>query len=218
MALSLTTITGTVDFPGGATPARAFVRFQLASVDVSSPNVFVGASDFTVAANGTFSAQVQSTDGMDDRTLYEVTLHYFDQATGRDGVIHLGNIKVPEGDPVVLADLLPVRFPGGASSTHRVKRGDTISLGLQMLDRYNRRMRLSGITVSASMRLGGGAEIPFAVVIVDAALGLVEMTISAGISSSLALGAYDFDIKLSDGAHVGRTLTGTIIVDERVTS
>ena len=164
MAVSLTTITGSVEFPSGATPARAIVRFTLTDRGQNGSNIFLGMSEFPVASSGAFTAEVQHTDTMDEWVYYEVSLSYLDQSIARQVDRKLGLIKVPEsGGSVVLSNLLPITIPSNASSVHRVTRGDTISFGIQMLDHHNRPLDLTGYGISASMRQGDSQHRSFAV-------------------------------------------------------
>lgn len=217
MAVSLTTVTGNIEFPNGSTPARAVVRFRLTGADKNGGNVFLGVSEFTVANNGSFSAEVQHTDGMDERTFYEVTASYFDAAVGQQVNQLLGMVKVPQsGTSITLASILPVPVPSNASSVHRAKRGDTISFGIQMLDQYGKPLDLNGYSISASMRQGNN-RIGFSFTPVNRAQGRFDLSLAASVTAALELGSYDFDIKFSTGVRVSRTLTGTIIIDPEVT-
>ena len=218
MAVSLTTVTGNIEFPNGATPARAGVRFRLTGSDKNGGNLFLGVSEFTVESNGSFSADVQHTDGMDERTFYEVAASYFDASTGQQANQLLGVVKVPQSETsITLASILPVPVPSNASSVYRVKRGDTISLGIQMLDQFGKPMNLAEYSVSARMRKGDGPLVAFGFAWAARAAGRFELTLSASISAGLEPGPYDFDIKFSTGVRVSRTLTGTIIIDPEVT-
>lgn len=218
MAVSLTTVTGNIEFPNGSTPARAVVRFRLTGADKNGGNVFLGVSEFTVANNGSFSAEVQHTDGMDERTFYEVTASYFDAAVGQQVNQLLGMVKVPQsGTSITLASILPVPVPSNASSVHRAKRGDTISFGIQMLDQYGRPLDLTGYSISAAMRQGEGLLQNFQVTRVSNPNGRFDLTLPAESTAALPTGAYAFDIKFSNGVRVARTMTGTIILESEVT-
>lgn len=217
MAISLTTVTGTIEFPNGATPARASIGFRMTNRDMSGQNVFLGYSDFPIANNGSFSADVQTTDGMDDDTYYEVTVSYFDLTISRPATTCLGLVKVPASGPVTLDSILPIRIPSNSKNTYRVKRGDTIQFGIQMLDHHGVPMDLTGITVAARMRQGEGALQAFAFTWVDRPQGRFDLNLSATASASLPIGQHDFDIKFTDGVHVSRTMTGTIIIEPEVT-
>lgn len=218
MAVSLTTITGNVEFPTGTTPARASIRFRLTGPGANGGNVFLGQSAFVVQANGSFSAEVQHTESMDIRTYYEVSVSYFDGDTGRQVERALGLIKVPQSESAVtLASLLPTAIPSSASNVYRTKRGDTISFGIVMLDDHNRPLDLTGYSIAASMRQGDGPIRSFVVTRVSNPQGRFDLTLSAAVAAGLALGAHEFDIKFSTGGRVARTLTGTIIIEREVT-
>lgn len=218
MAVSLTTVTGTLEFPSGAAPARAVIRFRLIGPDKDGQNMFLGTSEFSVASSGSFSAAVQHTDNMAEQTFYEVTASYFNTESGQQVTRPLGIIKVPlSAESVTLGSLLPVKVPSDASNVHRVKRGDTIDLGLKMLDQYGRALDLTGFSIAASMRQGGGAPRALTVTRVSNPGGRFDLTLSASLSAALPLGPHDFDIKFSSGGRVSRTMTGTIIVEAEVT-
>lgn len=218
MAVSLTTVTGSIEYPSGATPARAVVRFRLTGADKNGGNVFMGVSEFPVASNGSFTAAVQHTDGMSERTFYEVIASYFDAAAGRQVDQLLGYVKVPQSsENVTLSGILPVQVPSSASSVHRVKRGDTISFGIVMLDQYGRPLDLTGYSISAAMRQGEGLRQNFQVTRVSNPNGRFDLTLPAGSTAALPTGAYAFDIKFSNGVRVARTMTGTIILEPEVT-
>lgn len=217
MAISLTTVAGTIEFPNGATPPRSSIGFRLTNRAANGSNVFLGYSEFIIAANGSFSADVQTTNGMPEDTYYEVTVSYFDLTLGRQTTAGLGLVKIPATGTVNLDSILPVRVPSNSKNAYRVKRGDTISFGLVMLDQYNRPLNLAGYSISARMRQGDGPLQSFSVTRVSNPEGRFDLTISASSSALLPLGPHDFDIKFSDGVHVSRTLTGTIIIDPEVT-
>lgn len=217
MAVSLTTVTGSIDFPNGSTPAQAVIRFRLTSRDSNGSNLFFGVSEFPVGSDGSFSAAVQTTDGMDERTFYEVTVAYFDGAAGQQSVYLLGLVKVPtSGSSVTLSSILPIVIPSGATSIYRTKRGDTISFGIVMQDQYGRPLNMTGFAISAGMRQGDAALVMFEVTSVSLVDGRFDVTLAAGLSGLLALGAHDFEIKISNGVRVVRTITGTIIVEQEV--
>lgn len=217
MAVSLTTVTGSIDFPNGSTPAQAVIRFRLTSRDSNGSNLFFGVSEFPVGSDGSFSAAVQTTDGMDERTFYEVTVAYFDGASGLQSVYSLGLVKVPgSGSSVALSSILPIIVPSGASSVYRTKRGDTISFGIVMQDQYGRPLNMTGFVIRAGMRQGSAEPVLFEVTNVALADGRFDVTLAAGLSSLLPFGAHDFEIKISNGVRVVRTMTGTVIVEQEI--
>lgn len=216
MAVTLTTVTGTMELPNGATPHRGRVIFTMTGWAKDAPHLFVaGSVDVAVASDGSFSAQLQSTDDLDVE--YDVVFSHVDLATSKDVSTQVGRILVPSSGPVTLASVLPVRIPGGASNQHRLKRGDTLSLAGICLDENGRRQNLSGISVSSALRGPDGATRSLVVTIVSAAAGEIEISLSAAQSALLPVGIHTMDVKFSSGVRVVRTLDAQITVEAEVT-
>lgn len=105
MALTLTTVTGIVDMPGGDTPVAARLIFELTGIAVHGGNIFVqGPQVFPVSASGSFSVQLQSTVGLG--VAYQVSVGYRVLDTGQDYIRRLGLALVPDTGPVQLTSIL----------------------------------------------------------------------------------------------------------------
>ncbi|HMT45505.1 MAG TPA: hypothetical protein PKE59_00160 [Novosphingobium sp.] len=216
MAVTLTTVTGSMELPDGTTPRLGRVIFTLTGWARNAPHLFVkGSVDVAAGADGSFSVSLQTTDDLDVE--YDVVFSHHDTSLNRDVSTPVGRILVPASGPVTLASLLPVRIPAGAKPEATFKRGDTINMGGQWLDGNDRPLDLTGLTLSCAMMGPDGVTRPLMLIVLDAAAGLTEITLAASDSAALPLGLHQIDVKLSSGARVSRTQTGFINIIEEIT-
>lgn len=110
MALTLTTVTGTVDLPTGDTPVAAQLIFTLTGWAKDGGNIFVeGPQMVAVDASGNFSVALQTTEDMP--VLYSVLVSYQVPSLGKEIISNLGTISVPASGPVTLGNLLAIPAP-----------------------------------------------------------------------------------------------------------
>lgn len=216
MAVTLTTVTGSMELPDGSTPRLGRVIFRMTGWAKDAPNLFVaGSVDVAVASNGSFSVDLQTTDDLDVE--YDVVFSHVDLATNSTVSNSVGRISVPSTGPVTLASLLPVRIPSDAGHEHRIKRGDTLSLPGICLDEKGLRQNLSGITLASSLLGPDGVVRSLAVTKTDQSAGEIEVSMSHSLTAALPLGVHQMDLKFSVGGRVSRTMSATLHVDQEVT-
>lgn len=216
MAVTLTTVTGSMELPDGSTPRLGRVIFTLTGWAKDAPHLFVqGSIDVAAAADGSFSVDLQTTDDLDVE--YDVVFFHHDLSSNREISTAVGRILVPSSGPVTLASLLPVRIPGGVTDSHRIKRGDSLSLPGICLDDHDRRQSLASITVASSLLGPDGVKRSLSVTKTDADQGEIEISMSPSMTTDLPLGPHQIDVKFSVGGRVKRTLTAIIHVDQEIT-
>lgn len=211
-----TQIAGPVRLPDGTIPAHGRVIFRPKNGGI------VGA---TTISGGPVVAPISGA-GMIDVELvgraggvpYTVTVEHWSEAENRLVTTMLPDV-VPTGaaGPFTLMDLVAVEIPRDARSEATWKRGDTINIGGQWIDEFGRPVDLTGMTVSAAMRGPDGITRPLTVHVSDAVKGMLEISMSAGLSAQLPLGPHAIDVKVTSGARVSRTQSGTINIDKEVT-
>lgn len=209
-----TNVAGPVLLPDGSSPMHGRVLFRLLSPIIGG-SVVASATVIAPITAGEIDVDLQAEAG---GTPYAVAVEHWSAAEGRLVTTPLPNV-VPTGaaGPVTLAQIAAVTVPASAGNEASWKRGDTISIGGQWLDEHGRPLNLSGLTIAAALRGPDGVVRALAAVLTDAASGLIEISMTAALSAALPLGAHAIDVKITNGARVSRTQTGTIHIIPEVT-
>lgn len=216
MAVTLTTVTGTLELPDGTTPHLGRVIFTMAGWAKTSPELFVnGSVDVPAASNGTFSVALQTTEDLGVE--YDVVFSHFDLARNKEVRTAVGRITVPSSGPVTLASLLPVRLPNGAGASYEHKRGDTLNIAVQMLDETGRPLSLTGSSAASALKGPDGVVRSLSVAVINAASGWLEVAMSALETADLPLGPHVWDIRVTTGSVVRSTPSATITMIDEVT-
>lgn len=107
--VNLVTVTGNISDLTGITPQAARIWFEFPRPDWDEDgNIFAPGPVQIIAANdGSFTVNLQSTDGLQNGGAYTATLRYFDPLTGKPKDHVMAAFAVPAGaGPYDLADLL----------------------------------------------------------------------------------------------------------------
>ncbi|PTX39405.1 hypothetical protein IQ03_04976 [Gemmobacter caeni] len=207
-----TTVAGPVRLPDGSQPAHGRVLFTPRAPIVGSPVVTTSPVAATITA-GAISIDLQ---GAADGSRYAVAVEHWSAVEGRLLTTDLPDIVVTDSGSVTIADAVALDVPEGPQE-HRIKRGDSLSLGCIYADALGRPKSLTGITVTSALRGPDGVTRALIVTVLDAAAGQFEITLAPAQTAALPLGAHAWDMKFAVGGRVYRTLTDTIHIDQEVT-
>lgn len=209
-----TNISGPVRLPDGSIPTHGRVIFRLLGPILGGEVVAAATISAPIVA-GAIDVDLEAVAG---GTPYAVAVEHWSATEHRLVTTALPNV-VPSGEagPVTIAEIAAVPIPPSARSEATWKRGDTINIGGQWLDEHGRPLSLVGLTVTAAL-LGPDSETRALMVnVANAAAGLLEISLAASLSAALPLGAHRIDVKMTSGARVMRTQTGTIHIIQEVT-
>lgn len=211
-----TQIAGPVRLPDGTVPAHGRVIFRPKNGAILGPTLVSGGA-VVAPINGAGTIDVEIV-GRAGGTPYLVAVEHWSDVENRLVTTPLPDVvPTTAPGPFTLADLAAVSIPRGASSEATWKRGDTINIGGQWIDEFRRPVDLTGMTVTAAMRGPDDVTRPLSVNVSAAAEGLLEISMTAGQSAQLPLGAHAIDVKITSGARVSRTQSGTIHIVREVT-
>lgn len=216
MAVTTANITGPVYDQTGAAPLDATIEFRLRNDprDLSG-TVLRGSTVVRVSDLGNFSTVLYASAG---GSTYDVIQRHRPYLGAELVERDIGPIHITGGETRWLAALLPVKVAPGASDTHRIKRGDTLSLPFIWLDARGVPISHDGVAITSSLHGPDGLLRALVVSkIAPAAAGMVELSMAAAMTALLPLGDHLIDIKFSTGARIVRTLTGRVIVDQEIT-
>ncbi|MDK8871483.1 hypothetical protein [Paracoccus sp. SSJ] len=211
-----TQIAGPVRLPDGTIPAHGRVIFRPKNGGiVGATTVSGGAVIAPISGAGAIDVELVGRAG---GTPYTVAVEHWSDVENRLVTTMLPDV-VPTGaaGPFTLADLAAVEIPRDARSEAIWKRGDTINIGGQWIDEFGRPVDLAGKTVAAAMRGPDGVTRTLSVSVSDAAKGLLEISMPAGQTALLPLGPHAVDVKITNGARISRTQSGTINIVREVT-
>ncbi|TWI34919.1 hypothetical protein [Paracoccus sulfuroxidans] len=214
MPVATATITGPVFDQTGAPPFDATIEFRLRSNprDLSGA-VLRGSTVVKVGPAGAFSTVLYAADG---GSTYDVIQRHHPYL-GADLVEQdIGPIRVTGGETRWLAALLPVKIATGASDTHRIKRGDSLSIAGVWLDEFGVPIPSAGVGIASAL-LGPDGVTRAITSRWQAGVGEFELSMAAGTTAQLPIGTHQIDIKFSTGARVLRTMTGRVIVGQEIT-
>ena len=211
-----TQIAGPVRLPDGTIPAHGRVIFRPKNGGiVGATTISGGAVVAPISGAGMIDVELVGRAG---GVPYTVAVEHWSEAENRLVTTMLPDV-VPTGasGPFTLMDLVAVEIPRDARSEATWKRGDTINIGGQWIDEFGRPVDLTGMTVSAAMRGPDGITRLLTVHVSDAVKGMLEISMSAGLSAQLPLGAHWVDVKVTSGVRISRTQSGTIHIVREVT-
>lgn len=219
MALQIAVITGTIALPDGTPPLFGSLIFSITGWAKDAPHIVAPEPvEASTGSDGTFTCNLQATS--DKRVQYKVELRYRRSQATSETLVTLGVIEVGPEPSYVLADLLPdpwALLPTVQSVSF--KRGDTISVGVIIMDRNGHPQDLSALDVQADLKAPDGSRKSFQVTVSsDATSGVVELLLGSSESETLPLGEHQVDIKrMSADGFVRRSPTFKITIREEVT-
>jgi hypothetical protein len=207
-----TTVAGPVRLPDGSQPSHGRVLFAPRAPIVGSPVVTTS----PVAAKITAGAISIALEGAADGSRYAVAVEHWSAVEGRLLTTDLPDIVVTDSGTVTIADVVALDVPEGPQE-HRIKRGDSLSLGCVYADRLGRARPLTGITATSSLRGPDGVTRALVVTVLDEAAGEFEVSMAPSQTAALPLGPHAWDIKFAVGGRVDRTVTDIVHIDQEVT-
>ncbi|MFC3059524.1 hypothetical protein [Paenirhodobacter populi] len=214
-------MTGPVVLPDGS-PAMdgTLVIFQLRSWDKTDTALVMRGPVIAQVSAGVIDVELFTTSSGSIGTVYDVSYRYsILNPVGPDRAVEqrVGPVAINGAGPYTLADLLPVRLPSDVSKAHRIKRGDTLSLGMQWIDENYHPIDLTGVTITSSLLGPDAAMRTLTVAFVSRPAGTFEVAMPSTQTALLPLGEHQIDIKATVGTVTRRSKTGTIIVERGIT-
>lgn len=197
MALSTSTVSGYLTKPDGKPLVEGAAVFTLSGAAASGDYI---TNSVEVVANtnsqGFFSVELMPNSAYPYFTYYDLTGYdHLNEFGKRGNGYPFGKISVPDSDANI-ADLLPIYR--STRDTYYLHRGDSMDVGVTMLDIFDRPVDVSDSLVSAYLECSGHT-IPIVAVKSSDQVGLIEVTINPAVSSSLIHVKYTLVIRLSIG-------------------
>lgn len=212
MAVFPVTLSGPVMAPTGAAPHAASLEFRMRGVTASGTTVVLPEVTRVPLESGTINVTLR---GSDEGIVYDVL--YMATLGGVSRSVDIGPIVLDKNENTSLAAILPVPLPAVASSVYTMKRGDTLNLAPRVVDRWQRKIDLTGVNVASSLLGPDGTRRNLTVTKLTATAGLIQIVAAASVTSNWPLGRHEWDVRFRNGTTVDRTITGYVDVLKEIT-
>lgn len=211
-----TRIAGPVRLPDGTNPTHGRVIFEAREMQVSDSAVLRGPVIAEITAGAIDISLVGEVNG----TRYSAAVEYWSYGEQRMLRQALPDVVVTGTGTGTLGDFATVIIPSDAGGEAGWKRGDTIEITGIWLNEHDRPHDLDGVTITSSVLGPDGTKRDLSVALdSNTKSGRFELSATAAETADWPLGEHRIDVKFSrSGGRVSRTVTGTIIIEQEITT